>query len=314
MISEQDVIDAYRILLDRQPESEQVIREKIAYHSSVRSLVGDIVRGDEFKTKHNVDAEAESFIVIADTRDGLICIDLSDKFVSMPVLRGTYEPEITAIIKNNLRRGDCFIDIGANIGYYTTIACGIVSENGCVIAIEAIPQKCQMIRLSSRLNLHMAGGNWCSPMVINKILSNKDGDKMKIIYAKNGTNGGGGYIISEHVETPADHHSDMVETVTMNTILAGYDPRIMKMDIEGAEMLALGGGIDVLKNLQKGSLLIVELYAEQLQKISGFEPREAIAFLEGFGLEAHIISRSGEISRVSESDQLPSYGNYLFVK
>src|SRR5438552_629440 len=38
------------------------------------------------------------------------------------ILREQHEPELTQRIKESLRRGDGFIDVGANIGYYTLLA------------------------------------------------------------------------------------------------------------------------------------------------------------------------------------------------
>src|ERR1051325_5097791 len=50
---------------------------------------------------------------------------------------GVWEPDITAWVRSALKPGDYFVDVGANIGYYTVLAARLVRPNGKVIAIEA---------------------------------------------------------------------------------------------------------------------------------------------------------------------------------
>src|SRR5262249_59237800 len=52
---------------------------------------------------------------------------------------GVWEPDITALIKRRLRLGNCFVDIGANIGYFTLLAARQVGTTGRVVSIEASP-------------------------------------------------------------------------------------------------------------------------------------------------------------------------------
>src|SRR4051794_26991463 len=39
---------------------------------------------------------------------------------------GVWEPDITAWLRSALKPGDCFVDVGANIGYYTLLASQVV--------------------------------------------------------------------------------------------------------------------------------------------------------------------------------------------
>lgn len=47
MLNRNDVIDLYRLILDREPESEQVINEK-RRGDSLRAIAFDMLRSDEF--------------------------------------------------------------------------------------------------------------------------------------------------------------------------------------------------------------------------------------------------------------------------
>jgi hypothetical protein len=48
-------------------------------------------------------------------------LDLSD-VVQRQIYLGTFEPKETAIIRSRLRPGMTFLDVGANVGYYTALA------------------------------------------------------------------------------------------------------------------------------------------------------------------------------------------------
>jgi FkbM family methyltransferase len=52
---------------------------------------------------------------------------------------GTYEPEETAWVRNILGRGSVFVDVGANFGWFTTLARSLVGPEGIVHALEPSP-------------------------------------------------------------------------------------------------------------------------------------------------------------------------------
>src|SRR5687767_6500480 len=50
-----------------------------------------------------------------------------------------FEHHLTALFESTIRPGDVVLDIGANIGYFTTLAAKLTGPSGRVIAIEADP-------------------------------------------------------------------------------------------------------------------------------------------------------------------------------
>src|SRR5690606_33083986 len=67
------------------------------------------------------------------------------------------EPSLTQLIKERVSRGDVFVDIGANVGYFTVLAAGLVGDEGRVVAIEASPRihakLCDNIRINRLSNV-----------------------------------------------------------------------------------------------------------------------------------------------------------------
>jgi FkbM family methyltransferase len=82
-----------------------------------------------------------------------LAVDLRDQGVGWPIfMEQKYEPAETRFIERTLRPGDVFVDIGANIGYFSTLASRLVGPAGRVIAFEPDPETCQLLRGNLRRN------------------------------------------------------------------------------------------------------------------------------------------------------------------
>lgn len=62
------------------------------------------------------------------------------------------EGDVNETILSGLKKGDVFIDVGANVGYYSVLAGKIVGETGQVISIEPIPDTARVLNLNLKLN------------------------------------------------------------------------------------------------------------------------------------------------------------------
>ena len=72
--------------------------------------------------------------------------------IQRSMAKGKYEPEQTAWVKKTLGRGGRFVDIGANFGYYTSLASSIVGPTGRVFAFEPSPVAQESLREMVELN------------------------------------------------------------------------------------------------------------------------------------------------------------------
>src|SRR5262249_5079594 len=63
-----------------------------------------------------------------------------------------YEQGETAFLKETLREGMVFVDVGANIGYFTTLAARLVGRSGKVIAVEPEPRNYKLLRANIERN------------------------------------------------------------------------------------------------------------------------------------------------------------------
>src|SRR5580704_1223481 len=71
------------------------------------------------------------------TRHGaVIVLNPNDPVVSGALTFGVYEKPETAFLLSVLRPGMTFLDVGANLGYYTALAIARVGKQGKIVALE----------------------------------------------------------------------------------------------------------------------------------------------------------------------------------
>src|SRR6266700_1510309 len=76
-----------------------------------------------------------------------------DQFISQRIKnRGSWEPFETGIMISLLRPGDVFIDIGANIGWYTVMSALTVGRSGHVFAFEPAGDNADLLERNVALN------------------------------------------------------------------------------------------------------------------------------------------------------------------
>lgn len=149
------------------------------------------------------------------------------------------EPAVRKALEEHLKPGDTFIDAGANIGFYSVLASRLVGPTGRVIAIEMMPPT------AARLRAHLALNQCSNAIVIEHALSERAGE---IVRASSSPAKFGQASIAGHAAgDPARTIVHEVETVTLDAALADCgEIALIKMDLEGAEPLALRGGAAVL--------------------------------------------------------------------
>jgi FkbM family methyltransferase len=148
------------------------------------------------------------------------------------------EPEVFGAIARRLRRRDTFVDAGANIGFYTVLAAGIVGPQGRVIAIEMMPDNAAILREHVRIN------GLTNVEVVEGALSDKAGERV-LAYVDDGKYG------QASIADPRGERSVEVMTTTLEEILGDVPyVRLMKMDLEGAELKALQGAGQRLESIR----------------------------------------------------------------
>ena len=142
------------------------------------------------------------------------------------------EPHVRSALEDWLRPGDVFVDAGANIGYFSIIAARVVGVHGRVIAVEMMPQT------AARLRLHTEANAAGTVTIIENALSDRAGDTVTATRSPQ-KHGQASITIGNSSDRTI---SVTVKTVTLEAVLTDIPRvRLIKMDLEGAEFLALSG-------------------------------------------------------------------------
>ncbi|MEM6396643.1 MAG: FkbM family methyltransferase [Bacteroidota bacterium] len=219
----------------------------------------------------------------------------------------TSEIRLAKFMINHLKEGNVFVDVGAHYGYFTLLASELVGNDGKVFAFEASPQtfsilkeNCSRIKNIEFANLAVSDSN--EPLEFYEF-PNK--------YAEYNT------IHVHQFEDSNWYQKNLPNKVhiaskTLDHLLSGCKetPRIIKIDVEGAEYQVLNGAQKLLD--AKAPLLVMEYLssargndehkkAETLLYKLGYTPfaiDEDGAEYEIKDIEKHISSQSLESDNI----------------
>jgi len=200
-----------------------------------------------------------------------------------------YEPGLSRAIADRLKPGDVFIDVGANVGYFSLLAARLVAPGGHVVAFEPDPQTVAAMRRAVEAN-HLTGGI----DIVNAAVADTGGTTQLFLSVDS--------VLSttDPDRSPARDQfaftrSIEVSQVTLDGWLAARPelrPRIaaIKIDVEGTEADVLRGMRDTLRACPRAVVLC---------ETSPGSPADALLRAEGYAASCLDV-RHGE------------FGNYAY--
>jgi FkbM family methyltransferase len=270
-ITPQHVQWAYRLFLDREPENEQVLKRTA---NDTAALRREFLSSSEFQMKNTDLALSIDKWVIAPTKLGFrIFVALNELGVSRPILLDEYETPAVQLFQALIKPGERVLDIGANIGFHSMLLSTLVGATGEVLAFEPVKYLFDALVASIAENNF---GDRCH--AFNIAVSDYSG-RGTIRYAPRTTNFGGGHLASS--PSSDGHAYDTIEVVTLSSLLADRPCSFIKIDVEGAEAKVLQGGVELLR--RDKPVVFVELFNDQLRKVSNSSGTEVISFMRDLG-------------------------------
>jgi FkbM family methyltransferase len=206
-------------------------------------------------------------------------VNTDDKTVRDSLLvYGTHEAYQTEILLALAKPGMTFLDVGANIGYYSVVLAGIAGATGKIYAFEPEPTNlgflCRNIDENGFKNI----------VPVAKALFDKDGAAALHIDSQHL----GSHALSVQTGDGASCSLN-VETITLDTFadreLGGHRVDLIKIDAQGAEAHILRGGRRTLTTDKPAILLEFE---PQCLLNLGTQPEELLALIEELGFVIQI--------------------------
>ncbi len=174
-----------------------------------------------------------------------------------------------AFLLHFLRVEDLFLDIGANVGSYTILACSVIGARG--IAFEPVPSTYHRLIENMRLN-HLDEKVKC---INNGVGAQKESF---IFTSDNDT--------TNHVLASGEYCSKAVtvEMTSLDFALQGESPVLIKIDVEGFETPVLEGAHETL---QKQTLHSVIMELNGSGSRYGFDESQILELMKDYGFETY---------------------------
>jgi FkbM family methyltransferase len=225
--------------------------------------------------------------------------------IGQDLFAGSFESAEVAFVRARLKPGDVVLDLGANAGLYTLIAAQAVGESGHVYAFEPGERAVELLRNNLAIN-HVT-----NVTVIEAAVSNETGEASFAV--ANDT------ALSSLAEISRDDQQiaswQTVRTVRLDDAVVQHGiPSVafIKMDVEGAEKLALDGAPNLLSGTGTPLTILFEAF-DQNTRAFGYTVRELLNMLQERGFSVQGFGKSLTLHPVDSLDPAVGTSIYNFV-
>ncbi len=287
MLTREHVVWAYRLLLDRDPESEDVIGPKLAGSRDTSELRHHLMTSAEFQQKNPDYAHTnDRNVVIKEVAAGggstfRLFIDLSDHVIGLNILRGRYEEDEVRFVRSVLAPGDIAIDVGAHIGFFTMHMATLVGPSGTVYSFEPFDANADLLERS------IAENRFGDRVVFERAAVGSTSGLATLTFPAETLNSGGAYLLREGDAPLAGNQTQTIKVAALDDLRLQRPVRFIKMDVEGAEPQVIRGAARILA--KDRPVILSELHATQLQRASGVTADQFLTQLHAHGYRAHAI-------------------------
>ena len=184
----------------------------------------------------------------------------ADDYFQWMMLWGYYSPHIHHVITDYLDAGDVCLDVGGHVGHFSLAAANRVGPSGLVVAVEADPRAARQLRD----NAERTGA--AQIRVVEKMIGGEHGEKPFRLASQLGWStalSSGVPMVEESVLT---REVVTVDSLVHQYVTDGRRVRLVKLDVEGSEVEALRGAVDLIAS--RSSAWVVEVN-EVLLRASG---------------------------------------------
>lgn len=216
---------------------------------------------------------------------------------------GVWEPNLTDFLQRRLRNQSnrTFVDVGANVGYYSLLAASAMKSDSRIVAIEAFPS----IHEKLLINLGLNQIRNVRPL---QVAASDQVSEIEIYYAGSLNEGKSTTLPGRFKVTPVK-----VEARPLADLLTVEEVRslkVMKVDVEGAEAAVLRGFESVMKYLPVDAEIVVEVTPD-----STTETQNIFEFFRCHGFNAYFLENSydavtylskGTVTRPKRIHEIPT--------
>ena len=208
------------------------------------------------------------------------------------------EPEVQSYLKSSLKQGDVFIDVGANFGFHTILASRLVGNTGHIAAFEPSPENLKILRYHCRVN------SLKNVKVYPDAVGDNPNSSVEFVLVDGGKHSSNSLTISGDVPHLSESQKTVINVpmTTLDDFCQSHQifPNLIKIDVEGAELLVLQGARKIIE--QNRPNIIIGIHPFWMPE--GQIPENVIDFFNSYNYK---IIKFGQTSFVQDIE----YGDYI---
>jgi FkbM family methyltransferase len=220
---------------------------------------------------------------------GPMYLHRDDEVITPTIVKtGCWEPEEAAFLRNVLRPGANFLDVGANVGYFTLLASSIVGPSGHVIAVEPEARNVELLRANA----------W----------RNRAWNVRIIPVAADAETGYVGLRLSpvnrgDHQMVAASTHSGwLVPSARLDELIAEISIDVVKIDVQGVDHQVVEGLVGAMAE-NPGMVMMCEFWLTGMVE-RGVDPRTVIHRYEELGFRIGLLGAGGTVTSTTATDAI----------
>lgn len=197
-------------------------------------------------------------------------------------LTGLHEEHITEILRTVIKPGSVCVDVGANIGYFTVMMSKLSGTTGRVYAFEPEPGNFSVLSTNAR----MATKEGAPIITRNEAISDTFGF-VNLVPGEEST-------LHSVSKSTAGEHSNSIRSTPIDSLvkeLQNEKVTLIKIDVEGHELSAILGALDLIRSRIVENLVIEVTPgedAEQLDALLTPNARTVRSWVNGDWVQARI--------------------------
>jgi len=190
---------------------------------------------------------------------------------------GRYQPMMTDLFKSHLKPGMIVVDGGAHIGFYTLLAARLVGPHGRVFSFEPdnFNFRCLLLNISRNKLRNV--------VAIQKAIADKTGDANFYEWSSTISSS----LANRKDLRGADVRRVEVPSTTLDAEIGNIPVDVIKLNIEGAEAMALRGMSRMLQS-DRPVAMFAEVNPPALREL-GQTPEAFVGELKQLGFAVHAI-------------------------
>jgi FkbM family methyltransferase len=226
----EDIDACFRLLLNREPHAEEKAGHYSLAGSSLDLVVSSYLQSLEFQHRGLLTPKHPAEVVTLDHFQ--IYVAQNDQLIA-PGIRAGYEPEVTRAFMEHLKPDSSVLDIGANCGYFSLLACSL---GATVYAFEPLQCNVRLLSASRIINRYQD---------LHILAAAASDTPATLAIGASYTNG----VVGLPPENPEQALSaDYVATVRVDDCVPpDAFVSLVKIDVEGHEFRALSGAAQTIK-------------------------------------------------------------------